>query len=191
MKVLHLLIVLSFALSSSQYALGQTEIKRLYFAPEKEQKIIDVAKKICADLAPDYDLDGLTPMLFDFEYPTHLGDKKSSTTIKMVSVHFLKDSTDIYQSMWNKEKSKFEKICRPHGVIHAEVYPETLEPAGIGSYYGAVFLPDYKTFLAEHPDFRLKKAETPEYIKNLRNINDVAKEELEGKGYKVTLSTPR
>ena len=187
MKVLHFFTVLFFALFTSLHTFGQTEIKRLYFPPEKEQKIIAVAKKICADVAPDYDLDGLYPLLFNFEIQAPPGYNKLGQTIKMVSVYFLKDSTDIYQSIWNKKDSKFEKICRPRGVIHAEVYPETLQPGGVGAYYGTLFLPDYKTFLANNPNFKLKKEKTPEWMKNIRDINEITKEELEAKGYKVTI----
>ena len=82
---------------------------------------------------------------------------------------------------------EFEKCRRPKSIIHAEVFPDTMEPAGIGQYYGTLFIPSYQEFRQKNPGYRVVKTETPEYINNLRNVNEVAKEELEKQGYKVTI----
>ena len=182
---LSLLFLLAVPLSvSSENKVIDIE-ERVYFSPEKELKIVQVAKEICSEYAPDFDLTGLTPVIyaFGFEHPCPFWGNR-----KMVSVKFMKDSTDFMESnRLNPKTKEFEKCRRPKSIIHAEVFPDTMEPAGIGQYYGTLFIPSYQEFRQKNPGYRVVKTETPEYINNLRNVNEVAKEELEKQGYKVTI----
>ena len=108
-----------------------------------------MAKKVCAVHAPDFDISKLTPVLYS------LPDIYKDSTIRdkeIVSVRFMKDSTDIDTfDIFARGTLKRRTLHRPKSVIRVEVYTETMEPAGIGTSYWGLFLPDYETFRKKYP----------------------------------------
>lgn len=147
------ILILALILGIAQSLCGKvpldTEPQRVYLDPEKKQQIIEVAKKVCAVHAPDIDISVLTPVLYSFP------DIYKDSTIRdneIVSVRFMKDSTDIDTfDVFARGTLKRRTLHRPKSVIRVEVYTETLEPAGIGTYYGTIFRPDYETFRKQYP----------------------------------------
>lgn len=200
MKFIHILFLAIVLSATYQAAFGESETyrqespRRLYLTTDKEQQLIQVAKDVCAKMA-DYDISTLTPLLFSFpRSPIPLqgiGDRK------VVSVKFMKDTTD-YNEYYVYSREAKEKILirKPNAIISVGIFPDTMQPANIeaaydGTTYFTIFAPNYTDFCKQNPDYKvqIKEYETPEYIKNLRNVNEVAKEELEAQGYKVTIGT--
>lgn len=176
-------IILSFlfALFSLHNAYGYDfKEKRLYFSPEKEKQIIDIAKQVCAEVAPDFKIGDLTPLIFNFlkeERYSPFGNRE------IVSVKFMKDTTDYSEYKMMNPKTK-EMIVRKvaNARIHVEVLTDKMEPAGIGVYYGVMFSPDYKKYREKNPDFKFEKDKYTELVEKYGGINDIPKKELEKLG---------
>lgn len=195
---LFLQCILLLAMAVPQYVYGETKPyrqeapKRVYYAAEKEKQIIDVAKKVCAQMA-DYDISTLTPLIFSVpKSPLPLpviGDRS------LISIKFMKDTTDYDNCrIFYRETNETVTIPKPNAIISVDVFADTLDPAGIGAaykgeFYNTMFAPNYTEFCKQNPDYKvqIKEYETPEYLKNIRDINEITKEELEAKGYKVTI----
>ena len=84
-------------------------------------------------------------------------------------------------------------LRKPKAIISIDIYADTFQPAAIEAknqeFYIKIFDPDYTEFCKQNPDYKVpvKEYETPEWKKNIRDINEIIKEELEAKGYKVTI----
>lgn len=197
MKLL-LQCILLLTIAISQYAYGETKPyrqeapKRVYYSPKKEKQIIDDAKKVCARMA-DYDISTLTPLIFSvpkcpLPRPV-IGDRP------LIAVKFMKDTTDYDDCrIFYRETNETVTLRKPKAIISIDIYADTFQPAAIGAtykgeFYIKIFDPNYTEFCKQNPDYKVpvKEYETPEWMKNIRSINEITKEELEAKGYKVTI----
>lgn len=196
MKLL-LQCILLLTIAMSQYAYGETKPyrqeapKRVYYSPEKEKQIIDDAKKVCARIT-DYDISTLTPLIFSvpkspLPHPV-IGDRP------LIAVKFMKDTTDYVDCrIFYRETNETLTLRKPNAIIGIWIFADTFQPAAIEAKnqesYIKIFAPDYTEFCKQNPDYKapVKEYETPEWMKNIRSINEITKEELEAKGYKVTI----
>ena len=66
----YLFILLSVTMSLINVSFGEEvafeRSKKLSYAPEVENSIIRVAKKVCDEVAPEYGTDDLVPVIFSF-----------------------------------------------------------------------------------------------------------------------------
>ena len=176
-----IILVFLFALSSMQYVDGANiQEKRLYFSPEKEQQIINIAKQVCAEVAPDFKIGDLTPVIFNF-----LMDERHSPfgNREIVSVKFMKDTTDYSEyKMMNPKTKEITTRRVANARVHVEVLIDKMEPAGIGAYYGVMFSPDYKKYREKNPDFKFEKDKYTELLEKYGDFKNFPKEELEKLG---------
>ena len=201
MKLLRILTFL-FVVSASLYSFAEYTLadykpyrkespKRLYFSPEKEQQILDIALKVCSDMVDDYDISKLTPLIFSFPnvgYPAECGFGDRN----MISVEFMKDTTAYNEyGIYDKKTQEIYPVREPISIIGIKLFADTMTPAAASTMNGNMtdftfFKPSYDAFRKTSPAFRFKIKEyvKPEWLKNIRPINEIAKEELKAKGYK-------
>lgn len=188
MKRLHLILITLLTLSV-QYSFGKTpgyiSERKLTFGPEKDKQIIEVARTICQKHAPDYDISNLTPVIVNFRLYRENSPLRPG---EIVSVKFVTDSNNIDRRVVvdPREPNTVRLQHSLKAVIHAEVYVDNLEPAGVGVYYGSLFLPDYETFCKNQPNYIYKDYTPQEPKVNCPNLEELTKAEFEKKGNKVS-----
>lgn len=155
MKKLTLLIVTAIFAVLHVYGVQPVyeRIVKLSYPSEKEKKIIDVARKVCDEVAPSYGVDALEAGIYSID-PS---EKQPLFGKKSISVRFI-DSTD-----GNALKQAEEN--GPCFVVMVVMYEDSLEPIMIMDKSGSrkSFLPNgYAYFRQHYPDYRLKPFVTPE-----------------------------
>ena len=149
MKNLTLLIVTAILAVLKVYGVQPVNerIVKLSYPSEKEKEIIDVARKVCEDVAPSYGVDALEAGIYSID-PS---EKKPLFGKKSISVKFIDSSS-----------------CEDNGscfVVMVVMYEDSLEPIMIMDKSGSrkSFLPNgYAYFRQHYPDYRLKPFVTPE-----------------------------
>lgn len=195
LRILTFLLAISATLCSfAEYTLAdykpyrKESPKRLYFSPEKERQILDIAKKVCSDMVDDYDISKLTPLIFSCPnkgYPSECGFGNRN----MISVEFMKDTTQYKEyGIYEKETEEIYPVREPISIIGIKIFADTMTPAAASTMNGDMtylncFTPSYDEFRKTNPGFRLEIKEyvTPEWLKNIRPINEIAEEELKAK----------
>ena len=164
----YLFILLSVTMSLINVSFGEEvafeRSKKLSYAPEVENSIIRVAKKVCDEVAPEYGTDDLVPVIFSFPA---MKDHPVYKNRKVLSVKFMKDSTDYLEG----ELRRFDggKVVvadtykRPRYVVHVMMYEDNMEPICIQDNHNRaiIFDPSYAEFRKRYPDTRLEPFTPP------------------------------
>lgn len=127
---------------------------RLEWSDEKAQPFIIEAKRVCAEVAPDINIEGTLPTLFSCNLD-YMPDMKGRN---IVVVFFLRTPDDYVKYGVRTVNGKSQYIKKPQGVINVLIDADSKEPLGIFADRGVFFSPSYKEFRKDNPDFRLKKS---------------------------------
>ncbi|MCM1051028.1 MAG: hypothetical protein NC349_03630 [Paenibacillus sp.] len=141
--------------------------KKLSFPPEKEKRILDVARKVCDEIAPAYRVDTLVPVIMEFP----IQENHPILNKKAVSVYYMRNADDYMEygtSEYNKAKGIFEGYKRfrtPRYVMMVVLTEEDCEPKFIindnNRNIGVSFQPSYAEFRKANPDYKLELPAPP------------------------------
>lgn len=134
--------------------------KKLSFPPEKEKRILNVARKVCDEVAPAYRVDTLVPVIMEFP----IQENHPIFNEKAVSVYYMRNADDYNvfgTRKYNKATGVFErpqKVRTPRYVMMVVMTEEDCEPLFIIDNYNRSkgFQPSYAEFRKANPDYRLE-----------------------------------
>lgn len=139
--------------------------KKLSFPPEKEKRILDVARKVCDEIAPEYRIDTLVPVIMEFP----IQENHPIFNEKAISVYYMRNADDymVYgTSKYNKATGVFEKsqkVRTPRYIVEVVLTEDDCEPLFIIDNYNRSkgFQPSYAEFRKANPDYRLELPAPP------------------------------
>ncbi|MDE6205898.1 MAG: hypothetical protein K2F66_07250 [Duncaniella sp.] len=135
-------------------------IVKLSYPSEKEKKIIDVARKVCDEVAPGYKVETLEPVIYDFP----VDGNHPVIDRKAIAVKYMRSVDDYCESKVSELKS--DKNCggkvvikrSPRFVVEVVMFEDTLEPLFImdGNNRSIGFQPSYSEYRRLHPNDTLE-----------------------------------